>query len=197
MRFFNEKKSRLHVRSLNLIQQLKRSFLFKFFSIVLSFLLVRFLLKYLEIEDYGLWAVVLSFLHWIIFFDLGIANGVKNKLAEALSNDQVEEARKYLTTGYLALLGFAIVIYLLVFAFSDFINWKSLLNSSKYDNEYLGGLVLIVLFFTLANFVLSLINAVFNAIQKASLVVVNQFIFQLLALSVVFLLLRNFVELFF
>ncbi len=190
MKFFDEKKSRLHARSINLIQQLKRSFFFKIFSVVLSFLLVRFLLKYLEIEDYGLWAVVLSFLHWVIFFDLGIANGVKNKLAEALSNNKVEEAKKYLTTGYLALLAFASVIYLIVFALSDFINWKVLLNSSKYDNEYLGDLVLIVLFFTLANFVLSLINAVFNAIQKASLVVVNQFIFQLLALSVVVLLIR-------
>ncbi|QBA65399.1 lipopolysaccharide biosynthesis protein [Muriicola soli] len=188
MKFFEDRKSRLHARSLNLLVQLKRSFLFKVLSMGLSFLLVRFLLKYLEIEDYGLWAVVLSFLHWIVFFDLGIANGVKNKLAEALSNDNMALARKYLSTGYIALFGFSALIYLSVFLFSGLINWKALLNSQKYDNEYLGTLVLIVLFFTLANFVLSLINAVFNAVQKASLVVVNQFCFQLLAMGVVLLL---------
>ncbi|GGD49841.1 lipopolysaccharide biosynthesis protein [Muriicola marianensis] len=188
MKYFEDRKSRLHVRSLNFLKQLKRSFLYKVLSVGLSFILVRFLLKYLDVEDYGLWAVVLSFLHWIVFFDLGIANGVKNKLSEALSMGDERLARKYLSTGYFALLGFSVVIYLLVYVCSDLIPWESVLNSDKYGRDYLETLVLIVLFFTLANFVLSLINTVFHAVQKASLAVLNQFSFQVMALLVVVLL---------
>ena len=67
-------------------------------------------------------------------------------------------------------------------------NWQKLFNVYDYDNAYLSKLVLIILFFTLSNFVLSLINAVFNAVQRASLAVVNQFLTQLLSLTVVLVL---------
>ncbi len=190
MKFLDEWQSKLHARSINLIQQFKRSFLFKFLSILISFLLVRYLLKYLDVSDYGLWAVIISFLNWIIFFDLGIANGVKNKLSEAISRNDDKEARQYLSTGYVALAGFSSSIFLIVFFLSPYIEWDILFNTEKYDNEFLRTLVLIILFFTLSNFVLSLINAVFNAIQKASLQVANQFIFQLFALSIVLFLIQ-------
>lgn len=188
MKFLGNQLENLQWRSLNFIKQVKVSFLFKFLSILISFLLVRFLLKYLDIADYGLWAVILSFLHWIVFFDLGIANGVKNKLAESLSKENWDDARAYISSGYIALFGFALVTYLGVLAFSGVINWQKLFNVYDYDNAFLSKLVLIILFFTLSNFVLSLINAVFNAVQRASLAVVNQFLTQLLSLTVVLVL---------
>ncbi|UOY08835.1 MATE family efflux transporter [Muricauda sp. SCSIO 64092] len=188
MKFLGNELDKLQWRSLNFIKQVKVSFLFKFFSILISFLLVRFLLKYLDIADYGLWSVILSFLHWIVFFDLGIANGVKNKLAESLSEENWDDARAYISSGYIALFFFASMVYLVVLAFSGLIDWQRLFNVYDYNNSFLAKLVLIILFFTLSNFVLSLINAVFNAVQRASLAVVNQFLTQLLSLVVVLLL---------
>ena len=137
MKFLGNQLENLQWRSLNFIKQVKVSFLFKFLSILISFLLVRFLLKYLDIADYGLWAVILSFLHWIVFFDLGIANGVKNKLAESLSKENWDDARAYISSGYIALFGFALVTYLGVLAFSGVINWQKLFNVYDYDNAFL------------------------------------------------------------
>ncbi len=190
MKFLNDKLDGLHWRSLNLIKQVKLSIVFKFTAILISFLLVRFLLKYLDVEDYALWSVILSFLNWIVFFDLGIANGVKNKIAESLSNERWHDARLYISTGYIALFLFSSIVFSIVLAVSGLIDWQHLFNIYEYNNRYLSTLVLIILFFTLSNFVLSLINAVFNAVQRASLAVANQFLTQLLSLFVVLLLLK-------
>lgn len=177
-------------RNINFIKQVKASFVFKFLSILISFLLVRLLLKYLGVYNYGLWSVLLTFLNWIVFFDLGITNGVKNKLSESLSKTDFIEGKKYITTGYIASSVFSITSFLLIFGLSYFINWQSVFNIYKYDNEYLRILVLIVLFFTLINFTLTLINAVFNAVQRASLITVNQFLTQVFTLGSLFLLIK-------
>ncbi|MEO2050423.1 MAG: MATE family efflux transporter [Flavobacteriaceae bacterium] len=190
MKFLNDKLDGLQWRSLNFIKQVKLSIVFKFTAILISFLLVRFLLKYLEVNDYALWSVILSFLNWIVFFDLGIANGVKNKIAESLSNERWHDARLYISTGYISLFFFSSTVFIIVLAVSSFIDWQKLFNVIEYGNGYLSKLVLIILFFTLSNFVLSLINAVFNAVQRASLAVANQFLTQLFSLFVVLLLSR-------
>ncbi|GAA4280200.1 MATE family efflux transporter [Gaetbulibacter aestuarii] len=176
-------------RTSNFIKQLKFSFGFKLLSILISFLLVRYLLKYLDIRDYGLWSVILSFLNWVVFFDLGIANGVKNKIAESLSSKKTNEAKKFISTGYISLFFFSSFVYLFVLIFSRLINWQIVFNSHYHSNDYFQSLILIILFFTLFNFILSLINNVFNAIQRASLVTLNQFVTQILSLLTVSLLL--------
>ena len=180
----------MELRSSNFIGQVKISFIFKLFSVLISFVLIRFLLKYLDIRDYGLWSVVISFLNWMIFFDLGIANGVKNKLAESLSEKRIDDAKKYIATGYISLFIFSFVVYLAAFFLSYFINWQNVFNVNYHSDEYLRTLVLIILFFILFNFVISLINAVFNAIQKTSFVVLNQFLTQILSLIVLVILIK-------
>ncbi|MEC3906298.1 oligosaccharide flippase family protein [Tamlana sp. 2201CG12-4] len=177
-------------RDINFIREVKSSLVFKFLSVLISFLLVRLLLKYLGASNYGLWSVILTFLNWVIFFDLGITNGVKNKLSESLSKSNKTLGKKYISTGYIATFSFSIISYLIILIFSFLIDWQSVFNEYNFSNDYLRELVLIILFFTLLNFSLSMINAVFNAVQKASLITVNQFLTQVFTLTSLFILIR-------
>lgn len=173
-------------RNTNYKKQLKYSFIYKFLAIISSFLLVRYSLEFLGIDQYGLWSVILMFINWMIFFDFGIANGVKNHVAKSLAVNNHKEAQEYISTGYISLLIFSILIYLILFSISFFINWQMIFNTTILSNEYLQKTILITSFFILSNFVLSIVVAVYNATQNASFIVLNQFFSQFISLLIVY-----------
>lgn len=57
-------------------------------------------LQYLGSSDYGIWLTIFSVISWVSFFDLGITNGLKNRLSEALSAKDILSAVRYLSTAY-------------------------------------------------------------------------------------------------
>lgn len=150
-------------------------------AIVLSFVLVRTMLDYLGVELYGMWSVILSFMTWILFFDLGIANGVKNRVAESLALEKKVEAREYISTGYFILSIFSFFVYCLFYVISYYLNWQSIFNITVISTEELGEVLRAIVFFILINFSLSIVIAVYNASQNAAYVVVNQFLSNLFA----------------
>lgn len=176
----------MNKRNINYIKQLKSSFIYKILALISSFLLVRYTLEYLGLEVYGLWSVILTFINWMVFFDFGITNGIKNQVAKCLSDNKYTEAQEYISTGYVTLAFFAILIYVLVLVSSFFVNWQFIFNITFYTNNYLQYVILISSFFILLNFVLAIIGAIFNATQNASLIVINQFYSQVISLSIVY-----------
>ena len=180
----------MSLRNKNFIKQIKASFIYRILAMLISFVLVRYMLEYLGTELYGVWSVILSFMTWILFFDLGIANGVKNKVSESLARDEESEAQEFISTGYIILTVFSVAVYILFYIVSYFLDWQSIFNIYSISNDLLLKVLRITLFFILLNFVLSIIIAVFNAVQKASLVVLNQFLSNLLSLIMILLLLK-------
>lgn len=148
------------------------------------------MLEYLGTELYGLWSIILSFISWILFFDLGIANGVKNKVAESLAKDKLDDAREFISTGYIVLILLSLVVYIAFFGISFILNWQDIFNIHSISNNMLGVVLRITLFFILLNFILSIITSVFNALQKASLIVLNQLLTNVLSLLMILLLLQ-------
>ena len=175
-------------RSLNYKKQLKFSFIYKILAIVAQFLIIRYTLEYLGVETYGIWSVILIFINWLIFFDFGIANGVKNQVAKSLSQNKIKDSKSFISTGYIVIFFLSTVIYMLLFISSYFINWQTVFNTEIYSIEYLQNVVLIISFFILINFVLSTANGIFNATQNASLIVLNQFLTQIFSLTIIFIL---------
>ena len=51
------------------------------------------MIKYLGNEQYGIWSTILAIFSWIVLFDIGIGNGVRNRLAESLAKDNKEEGK--------------------------------------------------------------------------------------------------------
>ena len=175
-------------RTINLLNQIKLSFVLKISSVFFSLIIVRLLLQYLGVKEYGVWAVILTFLNWIVFFDLGIANGVKNKVSQSLASNNNKLAREYIATGYISVAVIVFFFYIIFYFFAQIINWQSVFRVVSVEEIVLKRVLLIIVFFALFNFVLSLINQIATAVQKASYVALNQFLSQFFALLCVVLL---------
>src|SRR5882757_3638825 len=89
-----------HARTNKANKNVLLSFLIKGSSIATSFALVPLTLHYLDKERYGIWLTIFSLLGWLTFFDIGMGNGLRNKLSEALANNDTRMARIYISTAY-------------------------------------------------------------------------------------------------
>ena len=173
-------------RTNNYYKQLKGSFIFKALAVGCSFLIIPIMIKYLGNEQYGIWSTLLSIVSWIVLFDIGIGNGLRNKVSESLARGDIKEAQNYISTAYVIVGIISIALLTLFLLSSGFIPWQSVFNTSSLTSEELASIVNITVSFVFINFWLSLINQVFNGLQKTSLVVFNQFLSNLLSLISVY-----------
>ena len=123
----------------------------------------------------GIWYTMLSVLTWITMFDLGIGNGLRNKLAESLAKEDRESSREYISSSYIIIIAVSCV---LAFAFAianRFINWNSFLNVSEMiiDRSVLRKGMAIIIFGIFLRFILGLINSILYALQRSA---VNNFL---------------------
>ncbi|MBQ5689942.1 MAG: hypothetical protein IIV24_00450, partial [Alistipes sp.] len=51
-------------------------------SFLISFLYVPLLYGALDTNSYGVWLTLTSLVAWVAMFDIGLGNGLRNKLAE-------------------------------------------------------------------------------------------------------------------
>ena len=62
--------------------------LYKVISMVLSLVYAPIVLGYLGTGLYGIWATVLNVVSWVNYFDIGISNGLRNKLSASLAKGE-------------------------------------------------------------------------------------------------------------
>lgn len=152
-------------RTNHLKKNILLSFFLKGMSIVINFLLVSLSISYVDQTRYGIWLTLTSVLTWLSFFDIGMGNGLRNKLTAAIAQNDHDTGRKYVSTTYLALL----VISLLIFIASVFINpvvqWNSLLNVPTEVDENIHSLVFFVIVAFCVQFVAQLLNVVLTAVH--------------------------------
>jgi len=177
-----------HERSRRVKKNIAISAVLKIINIIIQLLLVPLLLNYLSPIKYGIWLTVGSVINWLYFFDIGLGNGLRNKLAEALAKNEMELARIYVSTTYAVLSIIVIIIYLLFLAADKFINWRIIFNSpAEFTNE-INSLIIAVFTFFALNFVARLIGIILNADQKSSINDLIYTIGNLLFLVLIFIL---------
>jgi O-antigen/teichoic acid export membrane protein len=145
------------------------SLFFRGASILLSFILIPLTIKYINPDVYGVWLTLSSLVGWIAIFDIGIANGLKNKLSESLAAEKYFNARILVSTSYLIITLislFLIFVYLIV---NHFVNWQYVFNSPFIPENKLQNVVGIVSIFFLLKFVADIINVVSAAFQMVAL----------------------------
>lgn len=83
------------------------SLFLKFFSMMVSFASIPLYISYFDNDDIlGLWFTILAILNWIMYFDLGIGNGLKNELIKLISGGDFFGAK----TAYVQALKFIALI---------------------------------------------------------------------------------------
>ncbi|WP_020485688.1 lipopolysaccharide biosynthesis protein [Methylomonas sp. MK1] len=175
-------------RTRNYLRQIKVSVIYKAVSMAASFCAIPLMIDYLGQEQFGVWSTLLTVMSWIVFFDLGIGNGLRNKVAEALANNDRLEAVHYISSGYSLIGVIALIVWAVVTSASFFIPWQMVFNSQAIPEETLLITVQISAFFILLNFWIGLISALLGAVQKSSLIALGPLISNILTLTLIFVL---------
>lgn len=146
------------------------SFVIKGGGIFVGFLTTPAYMKYFENNSIlGLWFAILSILNWILNFDMGIGNGLRNRIVYTMVEQKNNETKKYISSAYLFLIFIALLISIVTLNLVPLLNWNSILNisSAKLSAYVLEQTILIILISIILQFVLRLITSILFALQKA------------------------------
>ena len=164
------------------------SSILKIISLSTSLLIVPITINYLNNEVYGIWMTITSILFWINTFDIGLGNGMRNYLTEAISQKDYSLGKRYISTTLSLLtlialvIGFAVLIPLLTIDFNKFFNTEAI---SNFD---LRNTMIVAISFTLCNFVLKNIGFIYVAMQKYAVNDLLSVLGNVLSLGIIFLL---------
>jgi len=175
-------------RTSNYLRQISETVVYKTVSIVASFVTIPLLISYIGQEQFGVWSTLLTVMSWIVFFDLGVGNGLRNSVAETLAKENQAAAARYISSGYSMIGLMALFLWMLVFAASWLINWQLVFNTRAIPEVTLRHTVQITTFFIILNFWIGLIGALLGAIQRTSLIALGQLITNTLVLALVIVL---------
>lgn len=177
-------------RSVKAKKNILASFAIKGMSIAISLVLVPLTLNYVDQTEYGIWITLSSVVAWFGLFDIGFGNGLRNKFAEAVAEENFHLARVYVSTTY-AILGIIIGCVLLIFLLvNPLLNWANLLNAPPEMAESLSIVALVVFVFFCIQFLLNLLSTVMMANQEPAKASLLNLLGNAVALIIIFFMMK-------
>ena len=152
-------------RSSKIIKNVIGTLIVKGISIPTQLLLVPLTISYISSELYGIWLTLTSIIGWIGFFDIGFGNGLRNKLTEALANNDIIKGRGYISTTYVGIFLIFTIVGIVGYLLVPFIDWCALLNTSSSYQELIIDVMRIVLVCFCIQMVLKIQSNVWMALQ--------------------------------
>lgn len=159
----------LDPKSKIVLRNISYSFFIKGLNILLSFLTVPLILSFLDTTRYGIWLTLSAVLSWFSLFDLGLGNGLRNRLTIAIANKNYDDAKIYVSTTYIILSAIFSGLLLLFILFYPFINWIKVFNAPEILRDEITFAALICISCIFLQLVLRLINTILLSLQKAAM----------------------------
>lgn len=155
-----------------LLSNITGAFLIKGFALLINiFTMPAYMNYFREQRILGVWFTLLSILTWILTFDLGIGNGLRNHLVSAFVEDDNEKAKQYISSAYIMIGVVSLILITVGSIFIYFSNWNIILNINPtvISNKTLMYSVILVFSGIVIQFFLKLVLSIFNAMQKTAL----------------------------
>ncbi len=141
------------------------SFLLKIWSAVVIFLLVPYTLKCLGEYKNGVWLTMSSILLWIDQLDIGLGNGLRNKLAMYIADGNIEKARETVSSTFAMLFVVVVPVAVILCSFINNADLYSLLNIDIKFVTNLQEVFSVATIFVCATFVLKFIGNFYLGLQ--------------------------------
>lgn len=123
------------------------------------------MLHHVNRADYGVLLTLTSIVGWVGMMDIGLGNGLRNKLPEMLAKGDLQGAKKAVTSSYAALTMYVGLLISIFLVSSSYIDWRNVLNSPMSDAEEINGLATVVFIAFCVQFLLGLIVSILYAYQ--------------------------------
>jgi len=138
----------------------------KICSLLISWFMVPVTINYLSPEHYGLWMAITSILYWIAFMDIGLGNGMRNYMAEAIAQNDWDKARSYFSTAMVMLSIIAIILGMVAVAVIPILNMNDIFNAHTISNKEIAVVLLTAILIALMLFVSKNIGMAYVALQQ-------------------------------
>lgn len=179
-----------HERTNRARRNIAASFVIKGTNIAIGLVLIPFTINYLSPTKFGIWITLTSLVTWFGFFDIGVGNGLRNRLAEAIAKENHKLAKTYVSTTYVILIIIISILLVAFYCINILLDWGIILNAGDdplLKNE-LSQLAIVVFTSFGMTFVLNLISVILNADQQPAKSAVFDLIGKSLALLFVYIL---------
>ncbi|WP_313167463.1 hypothetical protein [Streptococcus parasuis] len=148
------------------------AFIVKGGALVISLFTMPAYIRYFDNQlILGLWFTMLSVLSWVLTFDLGIGNGLRNHLVPALVKSDQVKIKKFISSAYVVV-GIIVLFSLVLSAvFFRFIDWNIIFNvpNDIVSTKVLNLTTSIVFSGIMLQFLFKLITSILYAMQKSAL----------------------------
>lgn len=180
-----EKQAQISSQSMNVIKNIIFVFLIQGGTMIMGLFTMPAYLRYFEDNlVLGCWYTFLSVINWVLIFDLGIGNGLRNQLTATLAVKDYGKARKLISSAYGTITIFIVIITCIVWAILPSFDLNSFFNV---EPDLISPKVMLlcvrIIFVGIAvRFILQIISSILYAMQKSALVNFMAFITNLLIL---------------
>ena len=160
-------------RSLLIKKNIIASFLIKGWSALVQFLLVPLTLACLGEYENGVWLTISSVLLWINNLDIGLGNGLRNKLAVYMARGDKEKAREMVSSTFIMLCIIIIPVLIVLLLFETCCDNYRIFNV---DSSIIGNLDVVLYVTTIlvcTTFIFKFIGNIYMGLQLPA---VNNFI---------------------
>lgn len=160
-------------------------------GIVLTFFLIPMTIKYVSVEKYGIWLTIMSIANWLIYMDIGLGNGLKNKLGEQIALRNFTKAKALVSTTYVALTIIAVIIFVFGQLANFNVDWSQTLKVSESYREELKLVFSVVLSFFCLQLILQILNPVLFANQDIRISSILSFVGTFISFFLIYLLTKQ------
>ena len=157
--------NRGHARNVLLKRNIVLSVGLKSINVVVQLVTIPLLLGYLGPIRFGIWITIWAAANWINFFDVGLGNGLRNKLAEALAVNDGHVAKMYVSTTYAVVTVITLASYLIFAGISKTLSWQNIFNAPPSLASEINVAIFLVFTSTSINFIVKLISNILYANQ--------------------------------
>ncbi len=152
-------------RSSLLQKNIMASFLVKGWSALIVLLIVPVTLRCLGEYNNGVWLTISSVMLWIDNLDIGLGNGLRNKLAVYLAHDNNERARILISSTFAMLFYIIIPTMLLLILAVALCDTYELLNVNISQVSNLNEVLIVTIILVCTTFIFKLIGNVYMGMQ--------------------------------
>lgn len=119
------------------IKNIIGAFIVKGFALILSFATIPAYMRFFKNQPIlGLWYTILSVLNWVLYFDLGIGNGLRNHLTVSITENNEEESKRLLSSAYVSTALISIGAIIVFCVLSNIVNWTSIFGIERDFVDY-------------------------------------------------------------
>ena len=149
---------------------------------ILTLISAPIMLHHVDRADYGVLLTLTSIVGWVGYMDIGLGNGLRNKLPEFLAKGDFHSAKKIVSSCYVTLAIYVALIIVIFLMVSPFVDWLGVLNSPTSDAGEIRGLTNVVFIAFCIQFLFGLINSILFAYQMPAFQSLFTFVGQFIAL---------------